>query len=219
MPPDLAAAPDKAYILLRSEIGGRPAGESSVSEVGGGCPRFFCFSALRTREKGRMAGNAAPGTLALEIERRVEEMGFEVVELETAGNRARPILRLYVDRPDSVPGQPSVSLDDCTAISRALEPMLDERADLADTYVLEVSSPGVERPLTKPRDWRRFAGQEVALRGKQALAGKAKRLEGELLGLGEDDETVRLRLAGGEEVAVPLAQVERAHLVYRWERK
>jgi ribosome maturation factor RimP len=166
-----------------------------------------------------MAGNAAPGTLALDIERRVEEMGFEVVELETAGNRARPILRLYVDRPDSVPGQPSVTLDDCTAISRALEPMLDARDDLADSYVLEVSSPGVERPLTKPRDWRRFAGQEVAVRGKQPLAGKAKRLEGELLGLAEDERAVRLRLAGGEEVAVPLAEIDRGHLVYRWDTK
>lgn len=166
-----------------------------------------------------MAGNAAPGTLAADIERRVEEMGFEVVELETAGNRVRPILRLYVDRPDSVPGQPSVTLDDCTAISRALEPMLDERADLADTYVLEVSSPGVERPLTKPRDWRRFAGQEVAVRGKQPLAGKAKRLEGELLGLADDERAVRLRLAGGEEVEVPLAEIDRGHLVYRWDTK
>lgn len=168
-----------------------------------------------------MGERGAPGTLAHEIERRVEELGFELVELETAGNRARPILRLYVDRPDSVPGQPSVSLDDCTAVSRALEPMLDARDDLAETYVLEVSSPGVERPLTRTRDYRRFAGQEVALRGKQPLAGKAKRLEGELLGLeGEEGaETVRLRLSGGEEVEVPLAEVDRAHLVYRWDRK
>jgi ribosome maturation factor RimP len=168
-----------------------------------------------------MAGIGAEGGLARDIERGVEALGFELVELETAGNRARPILRVYIDRPDSVPGQPSVSLDDCTAVSRALEPMLDARDDLAESYVLEVSSPGVERPLTRPRDWSRFAGQEVAVRGKAPLGGRARRLEGELVGLegGEGDERVKLRLAGGEEVEFPLAEVDRAHLVYRWDRK
>jgi ribosome maturation factor RimP len=156
-------------------------------------------------------------SLEREIERRVEEMGFELVELERAGDRRRPILRVYVDIPDYVPGQPGISLDQCAAVSRALEPHLDEREDLADTYVVEVSSPGVERPLTRPRDWERFAGQEVALKGRGALAGWARRLEGTLLGLRRGD-TVALRLPDGEEVEIPLADVERGNLVYRWER-
>ncbi|HEX8692123.1 MAG TPA: ribosome maturation factor RimP [Longimicrobium sp.] len=164
---------------------------------------------------------AEGGGLARDIERAVEEMGFELVELEVAGNRARPILRVYIDRPDSVPGQASVSLDDCTTVSRRLQPGLDGREDLSENYVLEVSSPGVERPLTRTRDWRRFAGQEVAVRGKGALGGRAKRLEGELVGVdgGDGEERVRLRLAGGDEVEFPLAEVEKAHLVYRWDRK
>lgn len=156
-------------------------------------------------------------SLEREIERRVEEMGFELVELERAGDRRKPILRVYVDIPDSVPGQPGISLDQCAAVSRALEPHLDERDDLADTYVVEVSSPGVERPLTRPRDWERFAGQEVALKGRGVLAGRARRLEGTLLGL-RDGQTVALRLPDGEEVQIPLADVERGNLVYRWER-
>ena len=85
-------------------------------------------------------------SLESEIERRVAELGFELVELERAGDRRRPILRIYVDTPDSVPGQPGISLDQCAAVSRAVEPYLDEREDIADTYVVEVSSPGVERP-------------------------------------------------------------------------
>lgn len=160
--------------------------------------------------------------LEREIERRVEEMGFEMVELERKGSRNRPILRLYVDRPGSVPGEPAVSLDDCVAVSRALEPHLDERDDLSPRYVLEVSSPGVERPLVRPRDWERFAGQEVAVRGRAPLAGRARRLEGVLLGLrgGEGDAgRAALRLPDGEEVEVPLAEIERAHLVHRWDTK
>jgi ribosome maturation factor RimP len=159
-------------------------------------------------------------SLAREMERRVAEMGFEMVELEQAGSKARPILRLYVDRPDSQPGQPGVSLDDCGAISRALEPWLDAHEGLSDRYVIEVSSPGVERPLVRPRDWERFAGAEVAVKGRGVLADRAKRLEGTLLGLRGDEEArrVALRLPNGDEVEVPLADIDRGNLVYRWER-
>lgn len=151
------------------------------------------------------------------VERRVEAMGFELVELERAGSASRPILRVYLDRADSQPGRPGVSLEDCVAVSRALEPELDARDDLSDRYVLEVSSPGVERPLTRPRDYERFAGQPVALKGKAALAGRAKRLEGTLLGLRGD--RAALRLGGGEEIEIPLGEIDRAHLVFQWERK
>jgi ribosome maturation factor RimP len=160
-------------------------------------------------------------SLAREVEQRVAEMGYEMVVLEQAGSRARPILRLYVDRPDSKPGEPAVSIDDCTSISRALEPWLDQREGLSDRYVLEVSSPGVERPLVRPRDWERFAGVEVAVKGRGVLAGREKRLEGTLLGLrGEQEggQRVALRLADGEEVEIPLAEIDRGNLVYRWER-
>jgi ribosome maturation factor RimP len=162
--------------------------------------------------------DAAPGGLAADIDRQVSEMGFELVELEVAGNRARPILRVYIDRPDSVPGEPSISVEDCTRVSRGLEPMLDAYEGLSERYLLEVSSPGVERPLVRPRDWSRFAGQEVSVRGKGTLAGKARRLEGELLGLkgGEGEESVSLRLPDGEDVEFPLAEVDKANLVYRW---
>lgn len=161
------------------------------------------------------------GSFERELERRVEELGFELVELDRAGDKRRPILRVSVDRPDSVPGQPGVSLEDCTAVSRALEPWLDALEDLPGNYVLEVSSPGVERPLVRPRDWRRFAGQEIAVRGKRLLAGKAKRLEGVLLGVAEgaEGERASLRLASGEEVELPLADIDKANLVYRWDRK
>jgi ribosome maturation factor RimP len=158
--------------------------------------------------------------LAAEMERRIAEMGYELVELEQVGSRARPILRVYLDRPDSRPGEPAVSIEDCTRVSRALEPWLDAYDGLSDRYLLEVSSPGVERPLLRPRDWRRFVGEPVAVKGRVPLAGQGKRIQGELLGVdGEDGaERVRLRLEGGEEVEVPLSDIERGNLVFRWER-
>ncbi len=151
------------------------------------------------------------------VEARVESLGYEFVELERGGSKGRPLLRVRIDRPDSGPGQ-GVSLEDCTRVSRSLEEVLDGRPDLGERYVLEVSSPGLERPLLKRRDFERFAGQEVWVKGTQPLVGESKRIEGELLGLGESDgtEVVRLRLADGEEVAVPRARIARAQLIYRW---
>ncbi len=154
------------------------------------------------------------------VEERVESLGYEFVELERGGSRSRPLLRVRIDRPDSgpEPGQ-GLSLEDCTRVSRALEDVLDGRPDLGERYVLEVSSPGLERPLIKRRDFERFAGREVSLRGREPLAGDSRRIEGELLGVSESEgrETVRVRLASGEEVAIPRERITRAQLVYRWE--
>jgi len=144
------------------------------------------------------------------------------VELERAGSNSRPILRVRIDRLDAEPGQ-GVTVDDCARVSRALEAYLDETALAGGRYVLEVSSPGVERPLLRARDFRRFAGQRVALKGYAPLAGrKEKRLEGELLGLEnavEGDEeagSIRIRLDDGSEADIPREDVARAHLVFRW---
>src|SRR5690606_5489577 len=128
------------------------------------------------------------------------------------GTRARPILRLRIDREDSEPGK-GVTVEDCARVTRELEPYLDGRPELGERYVLEVSSPGVERPLLRRRDFERFAGHEIAVR-----AGRSRRLEGELLGLvGEsDDERVRLRLNDGEVIEIPRREIDRAHLVFRW---
>ncbi len=156
-------------------------------------------------------------TLEQVVAARVEALGYEFVELERGGTRSRPLLRVRIDRPDSTPGH-GVSLEDCTCVSRGLEEVLDARTDLGERYVLEVSSPGLERPLVRRRDFERFAGREVALKGKDALLGEQKRVEGELLGITERAgvEEVRLRLASGEEVAVPRDRIARAQLIYRW---
>jgi len=158
-------------------------------------------------------------TLERELERRVEALGYEFVELEWAGSKTRPILRLRIDLPDSSPGH-GVSVADCTQVSRVLEPYLDAAPALSERYVLEVSSPGIERPLLRRRDYDRFAGREVALRTTEPF-GKAgnKRFEGELVGVTGDAEAelVRIRLATGEVLEIPRTQISRAHLIFRWD--
>jgi ribosome maturation factor RimP len=151
------------------------------------------------------------------IEGRMAALGFELVELERAGSKTRPVLRVRADRIDASEGE-AISVDDCARISRNLEEYLDALPTMPATYVLEVSSPGVERPLVRPRDFERFVGREVALRGYAPLAGRGRRLEGELLGRvqGPDGEKVRLRLQDGEEIEVRRDEIARAHLVFRW---
>lgn len=154
-----------------------------------------------------------------ELEARVESLGFELVDAEWAGSARRPILRIRVDVPEQVGGE-GVTVGDCATVSRGLEAWLDALEAMPERYVLEVSSPGVERPLVRGRDFTRFAGQKVAVKGHDVLAGRARRLEGELLGLAEDDEEekerVRLRLPGGDEVEIPREEIAGAHIVFEW---
>lgn len=153
-----------------------------------------------------------------ELEARVEDLGFEVVDVRWAGSRQRPILRVRIDKPDSRPGS-GVTVDDCAEVSRALEPWLDAHEGVPPRYVLEVSSPGVERPLVRGRDFRRFRGERVAVKGHDVLAGRARRLEGELVGFEEtdgEDGAVLLRLPDGDEVRIPRSEIAGANLVFTW---
>ncbi len=151
-----------------------------------------------------------------ELETRLSGLGYELVQLDWAGSSPRPVIRLRVER--EALDRP-VSLDDCATVSRGLEAWLDEDARVPERYVLEVSSPGLDRPLTRDRDFRRFRGRKIAVTGTEALLGRSARLEGELLGLGGENGgsgTVRLRLHGGDEVEVPRSRVAAARLVHEW---
>lgn len=154
-----------------------------------------------------------------ELEDRVEALGYELVDFRWGGSGSRPLLRVRIDRPGADVGE-GVTVDDCAKVSRALEPWLDGREDLPERYVLEVSSPGVDRPLLRDRDYERFRGEQVAVKGHDVLAGRARRLEGELLGLEGEGEAaaVRLRLPDGDEVSIPREQIAGANLVFTWKR-
>ena len=155
-----------------------------------------------------------------EAESRLLDLGIDLVSMDWAGSRSRPVIRLRIERSpmDGAPvGDPPVTVDDCARVSRALEGWLDEHDEVPERYVLEVSSPGVERPLTRLKDWERFVGEPVAVEGYGVLAERSSRLEAELLGLDlEPEPTVRLRLGDGADVDVLLADIKGAHLLFNW---
>lgn len=150
------------------------------------------------------------------IERVLDELGFEMVVLEKGGGRRRPLLRLRVDRPDGEPGRSSLTADDCARVSREVMEMLDAREDAAEDFILEVSSPGVERPLVRARDYRRFAGHEVRLRGYGPLVGDQKQIDALLVGYDEERDAILLE-KDGEPLAVPMSAVAKSNLTYRFE--
>ncbi|MDT8435159.1 MAG: ribosome maturation factor RimP [Gemmatimonadota bacterium] len=155
--------------------------------------------------------------LEREIDRVLEERGFALVALERGGGRRRPLLRLRVERPDDPPGRSSLTAADCAAISREVLAHLEAAGLEEGDRILEVSSPGVERPLGRRSDYDRFAGSEIRVRGFGPLAAGRRQLEGRLGGTDTDaaGETVVVLEVDGETLRVPLATIARAHLVYR----
>lgn len=140
----------------------------------------------------------------------LDHLGFDLVEMLKGGSRSRPTLQVRIDRRD---GQP-VAVDDCVVASRAIEARLDAEQPVGERYVLEVSSPGVERPLKRPADWRRFVGEQANVLSP-ALGG---RQEVEIVGVegGPGAEVVTVRTARGEEQRIPLAEVREARLAFHW---
>lgn len=123
-----------------------------------------------------------------DVRRTVEGMGYEFVGMELV--RRSSLLRVYVD----VAG--GVTLKDCELVSKALSRMLDERYEdlFADRYYLEVSSPGLDRPLFRREDYERFLGREVRVK-RRGSAGRQQVLSGVLRSV--DDEGVLLETEGG----------------------
>src|SRR5688572_8688195 len=145
------------------------------------------------------------------VRKEVEGLGYDLVELRKGGTARRPLLDVRIDRRDGV----RITIDECAQVSRAIEPRLDESGLVGENYVLEVSSPGVERPLRNADDWRRFAGRTAKVLAP-SLGG---RLEVEVLGVDDSsgEAMAVMREARGTEHRIPLAEVREARLVFRWQ--
>ena len=106
----------------------------------------------------------------------VEEQGFELVDVEYVKEGGTMYLRAYIDKPGGI------AVNDCETVSRALSDLLDKEDYIADSYILEVSSPGLGRPLKKEKDFRRSVGKAVEIRLYRAVDRK-KEFEGILTAL------------------------------------
>ncbi len=138
------------------------------------------------------------------VEPTVETMGYGLVRVLISPGRV-PRLQVMVERQDEAP----LSLSDCAQVSRALSAVLDVEDPIEGAYTLEVSSPGIARPLTRRGDFERFVGCEASVELAEPIEGQ-RRFKGRLLGV-EGDE---VRMAGlGREVMLPIGQIRRAKLV------
>ena len=146
------------------------------------------------------------------IRQEVEALGFELFEVRQGGTARRPVFDVRIDRRD---GQ-RVTVDDCALVSRALEPRLESSGLTSENYVLEVGSPGLERPLRTAADWRRFAGRTAKVLSP-ALGG---RVEVEVMGVDEmpGETTALVRDEQGVEHRIRLADIKEARLVFRWNK-
>ena len=140
----------------------------------------------------------------------LDRLGYDLVEVRVAGSRARPSLQIRIDRRDGA----AVTVDDCSIASRAVEARLDAEQQVGPEYALEVSSPGIERPLHRAADWRRFVGKRASVLSP-ALHGRE---EVEIVGVEGDEgaESVIVRTEKGTEQRISLADVKDARLAFTW---
>lgn len=143
----------------------------------------------------------------------LEQFGYELFELRQGGTKSRPVLDVRIDRRDGE----KVTVEDCARASRAIEARLDSGEVIGERYVLEVSSPGVERPLRNAAEWRRYVGRRATVKSEAVAGGRA---EVEIVGVeGEPGgEVAVVRDAKGVEQRIPLRDVREARLAFHWQR-
>ena len=140
----------------------------------------------------------------------IENKNFELVNLEVISGNKRFIIRFFLDRLDQVGG---ITIDDCARMSRELEDMLDGEDVVHFPYVLEVSSPGVDRPLVKEKDFQRFAGNKVII-NTHLDESERHRFTGLLRGV--ENHLVILEM-DNEEIRIPFSRIKKAKIKYEWD--
>jgi ribosome maturation factor RimP len=141
-------------------------------------------------------------------ERVATSEGLEVVDVQLLGGGAHRTLRVFIDKPEGV------SLGDCELVSQQVGTILDvEDVIPGGRYTLEVSSPGVERRLSRPSDFERFVGQKVKIILREPVDERRQ-----WIGILQSftDGIITLEPVSGDTVRFPLAQVEKANLKYEW---
>ncbi len=139
----------------------------------------------------------------------LEELGFRLVRIKVSG-RDGGTVQIMAERP-----QGEMTIEDCALISRKLSPLLDEADPLPGGYRLEVSTPGIDRPLVRPSDFASWVGHEAKIELKELVDGR-KRFRGRIEGVEADEALIRIELPGEEEpqtIGIPFSLILEAKLV------
>jgi len=139
-------------------------------------------------------------------EPQVSGLGLELVDVEYVKEGAHWYLRIYIDK------EGGVDIDDCAAASQRLSELLDRENLIPQAYMLEVSSPGIERPLRKKEDYEKYKGELVSVYTSEPYDGFTC-FTGDLMGLEEDKVILEYE---GQQIAIPFNLVERAHLTFEF---
>jgi ribosome maturation factor RimP len=151
-----------------------------------------------------------PSRLIAALEPIVEQAGAELVDLEVAGSHGRPVVRAYVDT------EQGITLDECARLSRLLEAELERTGAVPERYVLEVSSPGIERPLIRRSHFERFVGHEIDVRLYTKREGR-KKYVGTLEAVEDGERGFRIVVRDGQERwTFAEEEIARAKLHVRW---
>jgi ribosome maturation factor RimP len=143
-----------------------------------------------------IAKTAIDRRLAAIVSPVIEGMGFELVRIRLMGGKTR-VLQIMADRPEG-----GIDVDDCAEISTTVSAVLDVEDPIEDAYVLEVSSPGIDRPLTRLKDFDMWEGHEARVETTELIDGR-RRFKGILAGTEEDEVLITLS-EGGEDVTIGL---------------
>jgi len=147
--------------------------------------------------------------IAAVIEPAIEDLGYRLVRVAHLGRGDKQTVQIMAERPDG-----TIAIEDCEIISRQLSPLLDAYDPMPGAYSLEVSSPGIDRPLVRPSDFEDWAGYEAKIELKELIDGR-KRFRGILEGQ-EDDELrleVDLDQIGRQVIGLPIENIAEARLV------
>lgn len=140
----------------------------------------------------------------------IDTLGYELVDVRAAGSASRRTIRLRIDVPGGGRPGAGVTTEDCVRVSRALEASLEDAGVVGPEYTLEVSSPGIERPVRFVEHWRRYVGREVRLKA----TGVSGRVTAQIAAV-PDDRHVELMI-GAERRTLPLEAIREATLVVDW---
>lgn len=157
------------------------------------------------------ATNAQEAQIWSILEPVISAQDFELIEVELTQDRGRQVLRLYIDHPER-----AISIDDTTQVTRLVDPVLDVEDPVEGTYYLEVSSPGLDRPLRLAAHFERHAGERVRIRTEHTVAGNRKNFTGILKGIQDGIVTIDV---DGQLFELPHADIARARLEYRFDEE